>query len=368
MRTDDLDYQLPEDLIATRPAQRRDEARLLVVRRDNPADIQHRAVRDLPEFVRAEDAVTVNDSLVLRARLRARRADTKGKVEGLYLNAETSAPNLWRVLLKSNGKLRPDQRLELLPPRAEPSAEPNAEPAATLTLIKKHDAGEWTARLEDNRDTHDVLAALGAVPLPPYILQARRNRHETIDPRDDASRYQTVYANPDRPGSVAAPTAGLHLTPELLQSLRDKDASVNPVTLHVGAGTFKPIDAETLDQHPMHSERISVPVQTLRAIEHARAKGARSLVVGTTSARALESVPAGHTTDYTAHTDILIAPGYTWKRTDALLTNFHLPRSTLLAMVAALFPKGLDDLLPIYNEAINQRYRFYSFGDAMLII
>ncbi len=364
MRTDELDYHLPADLIATRPPERRENARLLVVRRHTPTSPEHRAVRDLPNYINPHDAVTLNDSLVLRARLRARRADTGGKVEGLYLDSDPRDPALWRVLLKSNGKLRPDQRLELL----HPNAQPDDAPAAALVLLDKHDAGEWTARLDAPDSAHDTLARLGAVPLPPYILQARRARNESHNPDDDARRYQTVYANAQRPGSVAAPTAGLHLTPELLDALRARGASVNPVTLHVGAGTFKPIDAETLDEHPMHAERVSVPAQTLHAIDSARAAGARSLVIGTTSARALESVPADHTDAWSDNTRLLIAPGYTWKRTDALLTNFHLPRSTLLAMVAALFPAGMTDLHAIYDAAIRERYRFYSFGDAMLIL
>jgi len=367
MRTDELDYHLPTDLIATRPPERREDARLLVVRRDDPHNPEHRAVRDLPDYITPNDAVTLNDSLVLRARLRARRADTAGKVEGLYLGADPNNPALWRVLLKSNGKLRPDQRLELLRP-AHPETEPEAEPGAALHLLEKHDAGEWTVRLEAPDSATDTLARLGAVPLPPYILQARRARNETHNPDDDARRYQTVYANAQRPGSVAAPTAGLHLTPELLDALRARGASVNPVTLHVGAGTFKPIDAETLDEHPMHAEHISVPAQTLHAINDARAASARSLVIGTTSARALESVPANHLDDWSSDTRLLIAPGYDWKRTDALLTNFHLPRSTLLAMVASLFPNAMTDLHAVYQTAIRERYRFYSYGDAMLVL
>ncbi len=357
MRTDDLDYTLPDDLIATRPAAKREDARLLVVRRDDPTNIQHRAIRDLPEFISPRDAVTLNNSSVLPARLRARRADTGGKVEGLYLSSDADR---WRVLLKSNSKLRPGQRLDLL--------DDAGNTRAALELLEKHDAGEWTVRVQSDSSTHETLAALGAVPLPPYILQARKTRNEIYDPSADAERYQTVYADPDRAASVAAPTAGLHLTPELLDALRTRGASINTVTLHVGAGTFKPIETDALEDHPMHSERIEVPAETLRAIKNARDTNASSLAVGTTTARALESVPENHSETWSGDTRLLIAPGYEWKRTDALLTNFHLPRSTLLAMVAALFPQGVADLLNIYETAIKERYRFYSYGDAMLIL
>lgn len=356
MRTDELDYTLPEDLIATRPAGRREDARLMVVRRADPASVEHRRARDLPEYVRAGDAVVLNDSRVLRARLRGRRADTGGKVEGLYLGPDHARPAAWRVMLRSNGKLRPGTRVELLG---------EGDARAEITLLEPAGGGEWAAECGEDEA---ALERLGLVPLPPYILQARRARGEAADDPADAERYQTVYAAPEKSGSVAAPTAGLHLTPDLLARLAATGASVSAATLHVGPGTFRPVETDTLEAHAMHAERIDVPAETLAAIDRARAAGGKCLAVGTTTARALESVPSRRAGDFAGETDLLIAPGYAWKRVDALLTNFHLPRSTLLAMVAALFPHGARDLLPLYELAVRERYRFYSYGDAMLIL
>jgi len=354
MRTEELEYDLPEGLIATHPAARREDARMLVVRRAEGLRVEHRRVSDLPEFVGPCDAVTLNDSRVVRARLRGRRADTGGKVEGLYLGADAGRPGVWRVMLKSNGKLRAGMRVELA-----------AEGGPTITLVTPRGGGEWSVRTDAGAG---ALERLGLVPLPPYILQARRARGEAVEDPADADRYQTVYAAREKPGSVAAPTAGLHLTPGLLERIAAKGASVGAVTLHVGAGTFKPVESETLESHAMHSERVEVPGDALASIERARAAGGRSLAVGTTTARALESVPASHEGDYEGETGLLIAPGHEWKRVDALLTNFHLPRSTLLAMVGALFPGGVRELLDLYGVAIGEGYRFYSYGDAMLVL
>ena len=351
MRTDDLDYTLPPELIATAPAPRREDARLLVVRRDDPTAVEHRTVADLPRYISPDDAVTLNDTRVRRARLAGRRADTGGTVTGLFLSADPAAPHRWRVMLKAGSTLRPGYTVELTNPAGESAG-------AALTLESKDTAGVWTVTLNDPAATPDALDHLGRVPLPPYILQARAHAGGSADQPGDA----------DRPGSVAAPTAGLHLTDALLTDLRAQGTRVRALTLHVGAGTFKPIESDTLDQHPMHAEWCDIPAGTLAAIDTARAAGGRSLAVGTTTARALESVPTHRTDAWTGETSILIAPGHTWARTDALLTNFHLPRSTLLAMVAALFPGGIDDLKPLYRTAIDARYRFYSFGDAMLIL
>jgi S-adenosylmethionine:tRNA ribosyltransferase-isomerase len=355
MRTDSLDYDLPPELIADAPAGRREDARLLITRRSDPTHIEHRRARDLPDLVEPNDAIIVNDTRVLRARLEGARADTGGRVEGLFLTAESDEPTRWRVMLKASNRLRPDLRIDLAPD-------------AWIELIEQSDSGVWTVRAETpHASPAEALEAIGRVPLPPYILQARKQRGRPVDDPADAERYQTVYAE-GRAGSVAAPTAGLHFTPELLDRARARGASVHRLTLDVGAGTFKPVETEELEDHPMHAETIHVPAATLRAVAGARAAGARSLVVGTTSARALESVPESHEGDWIGATDLLISPGYAWKRVDALLTNFHLPRSTLLAMVGAMFPGGVPDLLAIYRTAIAERYRFYSFGDAMLIL
>lgn len=360
MRTDDLDYTLPAELIATEPAPRREGARLLVVDPADPRRPEHRLVSDLPGFFRPGDALTLNNTRVHRARLAAVRADTGGHVTGLFLGADPDQPCRWTLMLRAGSTLLPGHTLTLCDPAG-------AETTASLTLESKDAAGIWTASATPNTSPAD-LEHLGRVPLPPYILKARHARGLPADLPTDAERYQTVFADPRMTGSVAAPTAGLHLTDSLLGSITAAGARVDTLTLHVGAGTFKPIDTGTLAEHPMHAERFAVPASALRSIDRARADGARSIVVGTTTARALESVPAGHLDDWAGTTDILIAPGHPWSRTDALLTNFHLPRSTLLAMVAALFPGGIDDLLLVYDTAIEHRYRFFSFGDAMLIL
>ena len=362
MRTDQLDYSLPPELIALEPAPRRQDARLLVVHRHSPRLRTHTRVERLPDFLRPGDAIVINDTRVLRARLNARRTDTGGRVEGLFLSECTKKPHHWRAMLKASNRLRPDLILRITAQTHGPPLE--------LQLVEKHPDGTWTLRVigTDPLPAAESLERLGAVPLPPYILHARKLQGRPVEHPDDADRYQTVYADTANTGSVAAPTAGLHFTPDLLEEAQRRGDYLSRLTLHVGAGTFKPVETDSLDDHPMHAEYAAVPAQTLDAIRRARHDGARCLAVGTTTARALESVPAEHTQSWAEETNILIAPGYRWKRTDALLTNFHLPRSTLLAMVAALFPAGITDLLNIYNEAIEERYRFYSFGDAMLIL
>jgi len=374
LRTSDLDYDLPADLVATRPAEPRDGARLLVVRRSEPADRRHLVVRDLPGLLEAGDALICNTTSVLPARLFARR-ETGGRVEGLFLRQRPDiappdgAAGVWELMLKTNRRPRVGERLTLTTPSGDPRD-------AHLTLLSRDEAsGEWTASVGGEAASPDApatLSAVGATPLPPYILAARKARRDETN--DDADRrwYQTVFNDPataDSEGaSVAAPTAGLHFTPDLLEAIDRAGAVRASVVLHVGAGTFKPIETDTVEAHPMHSERCFVPSRTLAALDAARAAGHRRIAVGTTTARALESVPAGHHGDWAGSTDLLITPGYEWRRLDALMTNFHLPRSTLLAMVAALFPGGVPDLLDIYREAIVERYRFYSYGDAMLIL
>jgi len=355
MRTDSLDYDLPAELIADRPAERRDDARLLVVSRSEPGRREHRRARELPDLLTAGDALILNDARVLRARVEGARADTGGRVEGLFLGADADDGSFWRLMLRASNRLRPGLRIDL-------------GPDASIELIERDEQGVWTARARTPHATAaEALEAIGRTPLPPYILQARKQRGVPVEDPADVERYQTVYAD-GRAGSVAAPTAGLHFTPELLERARARGVSTHRLTLDVGAGTFKPVETEALEDHPMHAETIHVPGSTLRAVEAAREAGARAVVVGTTSARALESVPTGHEGDWIGSTDLLIAPGHEWKRVDALLTNFHLPRSTLLAMVGALFPGGVPELLSIYGEAIAGGYRFYSYGDAMLIL
>jgi len=345
MRVDDLDYFLPEPLIATKPTDRRDEARLLLSRAESQAT-EHRHVRDLPELLAPGDLLIFNDTKVLPARFFAERAETGGRVEGLYL--ETRDDRHWHVLLRSGGRLRVGERLKLLDEHH-------------LELAEQLGDGSWLAIKHGPLDTERLLDRVGVMPLPPYI---EKQRGEGNFADFDRRRYQTVYAR--RSGAVAAPTAGLHFTDELLARLGQRGIETAYLTLHVGLGTFAPVRSDTLDDHPMHTERFEVPAGTIDALRRARHEGRRIIPVGTTSVRALESLPADVEGDYRGATDLLIQPGFAFRFTDGLITNFHLPRSTLIALVAAKV--GLGRLMSLYHEAIEREYRFYSYGDAMLLL
>jgi S-adenosylmethionine:tRNA ribosyltransferase-isomerase len=358
MRADELDYDLPSELIATTAAMPRDSARLMVVHRDT-GRVQHRQVRDLPKLgiFQPGDLLLVNTSKVLPAYYQGTRAATGGKITGLYLNSPIE--NQWLTLIESRGKPKPGERIDL-----------GAD--AHLTLIENVGRGEWLARYRGPDDTLTLLSRIGQAPLPPYIRKARKAHDQPEVTPQDMGRYNTVYA--DRAGSVAAPTAGLHFTEELLATLRAVGVTREEVTLHVGMGTFSPIRCEDINNHPIHSEFISVPPKTIHAIQHARHTGQTITAVGTTTVRAIESLPedVSQAADrgFSTATQLFITPdnGFKYRHTDRLLTNFHLPRSTLLAMVAALPDVGIDRLMGWYQQAIKERYRFYSFGDAMLII
>ncbi len=358
MRTDELDYSLPPELIAATPAAVRDEARLMVVRPDVAADtevIQHRRVLDLPDILKPGDLLIVNDTKVLPAKFKAIRVATGGRVEGLFL--ETRDDQIWHMLLQSGGHLRPGESIQL-------------GDVARLELLEQQPGGSWLARKHSELDTEAVLDRVGAMPLPPYITKARDTANAVDEQADqhDRHRYQTVYAR--QSGAVAAPTAGLHFTPHLLDSLRARGVLVASVTLHVGIGTFAPVRAATLEEHVMHRERFAVPAATLAALAAARRENRRIISIGTTSVRALESlphdIPLVSSADYHGETEILIQPGFKLRFTDAMMTNFHLPRSTLLALVAAL--TGLPRLQRLYQTAIAEKYRFYSYGDAMIVL
>jgi S-adenosylmethionine:tRNA ribosyltransferase-isomerase len=314
MKSSELDYELPEELIAQHPLERRDRSRLLVYDRAS-GEARHTRFDRLPEELPDGTLVVVNDTRVLPARLRLERPGG-GKAEVLLLE-RVGSNGTWEALARPSRKLRPGQRLgpvELLEPLGE---------------------GRWRLRLEGE--------PAGVAPLPPYI-------HE---PLADPKRYQTVYA--EREGSAAAPTAGLHFTPELLGRL-----DVERVTLHVGLDTFRPVAAEDLAEHPLHSERYEVAPEARERIRAAK----RVLAVGTTTVRVLESLARG--APLGGRTDLFVTPGFEFRRTDALLTNFHLPRSTLLALVMAF--AGVEETRRLYRLAIAERYRFYSFGDAMLVL
>lgn len=313
MKRSQLEYSLPEELIAQHPAERRDESRLLVYERQT-GEARHRRFRELPEELSGE-LVVVNDTRVVPARLRLERPGG-GAAEVLLLEQLNGAGE-WEGLARPTRKLRAGQRL------------------GAVELVEHLGEGRWRLRLEGE--------PAGEAPLPPYITE----------PLSDPERYQTVYAVNE--GSAAAPTAGLHFTPELLAGL-----DVERVTLHVGLDTFRPVTVEDLDDHPVHTERYEVREESWERIRSAE----RVLAVGTTTVRVLESVAAG--APLAGRTDLLIQPGFEFRRTDALLTNFHLPGSTLLALVMAF--AGIEETRRLYEVAIAERYRFYSFGDAMLIL
>lgn len=356
MRAEELDYELPADRIATHPARPRDAARLMVVYRAEDR-VEHHRVRDLPRLglLTPGDLMVVNQTRVLPAAVEAKRARTGGRVKGLYLRTDEAGH--WLMLLESRGVLAPGEVIEL-------------DERTRLTLMERVEGGQWRARYEGSEPAGVVLARLGRTPLPPYIQKARRSQHEPAIGPEDAHQYNTVYARDA--GSAAAPTAGLHFTPALLEALDRAGVRRAALTLHVGPGTFAPIRAEELAQHVMHEEWFHVPAPVIEAIQQTRAAGRRIMAVGTTTVRALESLPEPvepWPQGYTAATRLFIHPdaGFRFRFTDMLLTNFHLPRSTLLALVASLPGVGLDRLKRWYRLAIEEGYRFYSYGDAMLL-
>lgn len=382
LRTDALDYHLPAGRIATHPAHPRDSARLLVVRAERGWACEHLTVRDLPGLLAAGDRLVVNTSRVLPARFLGEREDTGGHAEGLYLHdASPSESGVWVAMIKAR-RHRPGARIRLLA-GARPSP-------FSLELLARADdpPGAWVVRLHEEgragepRSAIEVLDAVGLTPLPPYILAARKAEHDSGDDSADRTEYQTVYAEQADAGSVAAPTAGLHFTPELLERLAGAGVSRSEVVLHVGAGTFKPVEAPVVEDHPMHAEWCSMSPAAVQEVEATRLAGRRVVAVGTTSARTLESYAplAGGPTPGHLSTRLLITPGSRFRWVDALLTNFHLPRSTLMALVAARLqdpgeppgpdgtPPGVERLKRVYAEALERGYRFYSFGDAMLIL
>jgi S-adenosylmethionine:tRNA ribosyltransferase-isomerase len=355
LRTCELEYELPPEFIATSPATPRDSARMMVVER---ASVRHLQVRELAGLLRTGDCLVVNTTRVVPARFRARRVGTGGRVEGLYLS--TAADGAWVVLLRG-GHLREGVELEVLDREGQASG-------LVAALVKKQEPGAWVLRVGAN--PAEVLERVGETPLPPYIVKARGAC--AVDDRADRKRYQTVYA--DAAGSVAAPTAGLHFTPELLGDLAARGVQRVDVVLHVGAGTFKPVETEFVEDHPMHAEWCSMNAAAVETVTLARREGRRVIAVGTTAARTLEAyaaaVEAGPWPE-SIETRLLITPGYRFRWVDGLLTNFHLPGSTLMALVGAVLEArgfgGVARLRELYAEAIGERYRFYSFGDAMLI-
>ncbi len=344
---DNYDYDLPKGLIAQSPVVCRTDARLLVVDRGRNL-LEHRYIRDLPEYLHDGDCLVINDTRVVPARLVGHRRNTGGHWEGLFLEARPDG--LWRVMCKTRGKLEPGDSVTLL------SAVGNDD--VQLQLAARQSDGTWIARPMAEEDALTLLDRVGRVPLPPYIRKGRMIE-------SDREHYQTVYAQV--PGAVAAPTAGLHFTAALLDRLARQGVEICTLTLHVGPGTFRPITSETLAGHQMHSEWGCVGQQTVDLIAGCRRRGGRVVAVGTTSVRLLETASAGgEPMPFSGHTDLFIRPPYKFRAIDTLLTNFHLPRTTLLVLVRTF---GGDELIRrAYEEAIHEQYRFFSYGDAMLIV
>jgi S-adenosylmethionine:tRNA ribosyltransferase-isomerase len=342
-----FDYSLPAHLIAQQPVAKRSDARLLVVDRRGGGFI-HRHVRDLPELLSPGDAIVVNNTRVVPARVLGYRIATGGRWEGLFLSSHPNGD--WRLLCKTRGKLRPPEAIRLVNTQMQDDAK--------MWLLERLDESVWLAHLESQEPPLTILERIGRVPLPPYI----RSGEEIAN---DRANYQTVFAT--RPGAVAAPTAGLHFTPELLRRLTDAGIIQREVTLHVGLDTFRPITVENPADHRMHSEWGEITDETASALCAARRSGSRVVAVGTTSVRVLETATlTGELCAWTGETDLFIRPPYQFRAVDALLTNFHLPRTTLLLLVSAF---GGEELIrAAYTEAIKEQYRFYSYGDAMLIV
>ncbi len=340
MKTSDFYYDLPPELIAQTPLARRDGSRLMTLDRETGA-VSHRHFYDLPSLLRPGDCLVLNDSRVLPARLLGHRVPTGGAVEVLLLNDQ--GDGLWECLAKPGRKLHAGAELSFGDGQLTATVE--AEESEGRRLVCFHYDGIFL----------EILEQLGRMPLPPYIKEEL----------EDGERYQTVYAR--ETGSAAAPTAGLHFTEALLQQLVDQGIRLAYITLHVGLGTFRPVKADEITEHHMHSEFCRIDAATAQLLNETRRQGGRIVCVGTTSCRTIESFAAedGSFTERSGWTDIFIYPGYRFKAMDALITNFHLPESTLVMLVSAF--AGREHVLSAYAEAVRQRYRFFSFGDAMFI-
>ncbi len=346
MRTTDFDFELPPELIAQQPVEPRDRSRLMVVRVGR-GTWEHAGFADLPDLLRSGDVLVRNNSKVVPARLLGRRAATGGGWEGLFLHERPEPAGTWEILATTRGRPQVGELIAV-------------DGGLTLELVERLGGGRWIVRPEPPGPAVPLLEQYGHVPLPPYI---RKGREEP----GDRPRYQTTYAQV--PGSVAAPTAGLHFTPELFERLEARGIGRQDVTLHVGIGTFRPIEAERIDEHTLHAERAELTPATAEALQAARAGGGRVVAVGTTAARTLETAAAaggGTIAAFAGETAFYLRPGHTFRGLDVLITNFHLPRSSLIVLVSAL--AGVELTRAAYAAAIADGYRFYSYGDAMLIL
>ena len=359
METSQFDYNLPQELIAQTPVEPRDASRLLVVHRDT-GQIEHRTFRDIAEYLRSGDLLVLNQTRVIPARLFGRKAETGGKVELLLL--QRRGDQLWEALVRGK-KMRPGTLIELQAPSGGDHDERPVTPTLAAKIVAETESGGRLVRFE--QPVGPLLDELGTVPLPPYIHR----------PLADPERYQTVYGRVE--GSVAASTAGLHFTPELLVALRRMGVEMTFITLQIGLDTFRPVKEQRVQDHQIHTEWYELTAPVAEQINRAKLAGRRVIAVGTTAVRALESAAGGCAPEgeacawravsaYTGSTDLYIYPGYRYRVVDAMITNFHLPRSTLLMLVSAFAGRAL--IFEAYQRAIEEQYRFFSFGDAMLLV
>lgn len=340
MKLTDFNYELPQELIAQDPLENRESSRLMVLDRSN-GNIEHRIFSDIIEYLRPGDCLVINDTKVIPARLMGVKEDTQAHIEVLLLKRQENS--VWEVLVRPGKKARKGCRISF------------GDGLLTGEIIDVVEEGNRLIRFEYEGVFEEILDRLGEMPLPPYITHKLK----------DKNRYQTVYAKNE--GSAAAPTAGLHFTKELLERIEKKGVNIAHVTLHVGLGTFRPVKVENVLEHHMHSEYIHITKEEADKINQSKSNGGRIIAVGTTSCRTIESAASddGIISPVSKETDIFIYPGYQFKVTDELITNFHLPESTLLMLVSAL--AGRENILSAYKTAVEEKYRFFSFGDAMMI-
>ena len=340
MKLEEFDYNLPEELIAQVPIAKRDESRLMVLHRESKK-VEHKTFKDIIDYLRPGDCLVRNNTKVIPARLYGKK-ETGANVEFVLLNQIEG--DIWESIVRPGNKLKPGTKVEF------------GDGLLKATILDIMDGGTRKVEFEYEGIFNEILDKIGLMPLPPYI-------HESLKEKD---RYQTVYAKYD--GSAAAPTAGLHFTSELLKRIEEKGVKIANVTLHVGIGTFRPVKEENIEEHKMHTEHFYIKQEDVEKINETKKAGGRVIAVGTTSCRVLETIASEETGLVNAtegDTGIYIYPGYKFKCIDGLITNFHLPKSTLLMLVSAL--AGREFVLDAYNEAVKEKYRFFSFGDAMLI-
>lgn len=340
MKTSDFYYDLPQELIAQTPVEPRNSSRLMILHKDS-GELEHRIFKDLPEYLRPGDCLILNDTRVIPARIYGVKEETGAVVEFLLLTQKEN--NVWECLCKPGKRAKVGTRFNF------------GEGKLYGTVIEIQEVGNRLVQFDCQGNIYAVLDQIGQMPLPPYIKEKLQ----------DKERYQTVYSR--ELGSAAAPTAGLHFTPQMLKDIQAMGVNIGYVTLHVGLGTFRPVKVEDVTKHKMHTEHYHMPAETAELINRTKANGGRVIAVGTTSCRTIESVATknGCICEDDDNTSIFIYPGYEFKCMDALITNFHLPESTLIMLVSAF--AGFDHIMHAYNTAVAEKYRFFSFGDAMFI-